>query len=464
MTLGTQLALRMNRLLVNPGTSQAWEIQLRPGVNRIGRSEANDFTINHSSVSGSHCEITVSEAGILLRDLGSTNGTFVNRAPIREAWLQSGQHVQFGPVDMTFESDTVPAAAPAAVPPIPIPVPLPGNAPAPVGKLRINTPQHAEGAEPPPEIEAETAESLGEITPMDGGKAVCKSHPKTPARFLCNQCRKYFCELCVTSRGGGKYCRSCGQTLTPLRVHTPRPVAARGFFARLPGAFIYPFRGIGLLILVCATIAFLALEFISAGIFAIFAKMAVYGFVFLFMQNIIHTTTADENEPLSFPAADGLFGAFFELAGTILVSFGLSIGLLVAKAFFDVDIPFAAIAASVLLGCLYFPMAFLAVAMKDSVMAANPLVVIPAILRIPLEYLAASIVLMCVYGVRILGGMAAGLAGSVSLTTRDMSVMFLSMGGQAVWAFVSVYLLTVSMRILGLLYNCKKQEFGWFAH
>ena len=61
----------MNRLLVNPGTPQAWEIQLKPGVNRIGRSEESDFTINHTSVSGSHCEITVSnESGSQRRGVG----------------------------------------------------------------------------------------------------------------------------------------------------------------------------------------------------------------------------------------------------------------------------------------------------------------------------------------------------------------------------------------------------------
>ena len=137
---------------------------------------------------------------------------------------------------------------------------------------------------------------------------------------------------------------------------------------------------------------------------------------------------------------------------------------MVAKAFFEVDIPVSAIVVSVVLGCLYFPMAFLAVAMKDSVMAANPMLVIPTILRMPLEYLVASIVLMGVFGVRVAGGMASNMAGSVSLSTRDMSVLFMSLGGQAVWAFISVYLLTVSMRILGLLYLAKKDRFGWFSH
>ncbi len=459
------------RLLVNPGTPQAWEIQLQPGANRIGRNEENDFTLRHESVSGAHCEITVSDAGIFLKDLGSTNGTFVNRAPVTEIQLQPDQHVQMGQVDMTFEADGATAIA-MSLPQkaIPIPVPIPGSIrPPPSGSSLVGVRLSKVSAEEPAQLEPEIEEASDPPPAMsppalDGGNAVCKSHPKTPARFLCGRCQKYFCDLCVTMRGLGKYCRTCGQACTPLRVQAARPMAVKSFYARLPGAFVYPFRGIGLLILVCATIAFLALDFVSGGIFTIFATMAVYGFVFLFMQNIIHTTTSDENEPLSFPEASGLFGAFFELAGTIVASYGLAIGLLVAKIFFQVDISGMVISIAAVLGCLYFPMAFLAVAMNDSVMAANPMVVVPTILRMPLEYLVTSILLMCVFGVRFAGNVLSGVAGSVSLSTRDMSVLFMALGGQAVWAFVSVYLLTVSMRILGLLYLAKKDRFGWFSH
>jgi hypothetical protein len=459
------------RLLVNPGTPQAWEIQLKPGTNRVGRNEENDFILNHESVSGTHCEITLSDAGIFLKDLGSTNGTFVNRAPVTEIQLQPGQHVQVAQVDMTFVADdaaSVMISPPPMAIPNPVPIPRriqPPTAGAASGGFHGAKLPGAEPAQPEPETGGASDTPPAMATPMvDGGNAVCKSHPKTPARFFCSRCQKYFCDLCVNTRGMGKYCRVCGIACTPLRVQAARPMAAKSFYARLPGAFVYPFRGIGLLILVCATIAFLALEFVSAGIFAIFAKMAVYGFVFLFMQNIIHTTTSDENEPLGFPEAGGLFGAFFELLGTILAAFGLAIGLVVARAFFEVDVPLPAIVAAVVLGCLYFPMAFLAVAMKDSVMAANPMLVVPTIFRMPLEYLVASILLMCVFGVRVAGGLLSGMAGSVSLSTRDMSVLFMALGGQAVWAFISVYLLTVSMRILGLLYIAKKDRFGWFSH
>lgn len=108
-----------HRLLVNPGTPQAWEIQLKPGVNRIGRSEDNDFVINHQSISTHHCEVTVTDAGVLLKDLGSTNGTFVERVPVTEFRIQHGQHVQFGAIGMMFEV--------VGLPPLPDAVNLPGD-------------------------------------------------------------------------------------------------------------------------------------------------------------------------------------------------------------------------------------------------------------------------------------------------------------------------------------------------
>jgi hypothetical protein len=108
-----------NRLIINPGTPQAWEIQLKPGVNRIGRGEDNDFVINHQSVSTHHCEITVTDSAATLRDLGSTNGTFVERVPVTEIQLHTGHHVQFGSVGMVFES--------VGLPPLPDAVNLPGD-------------------------------------------------------------------------------------------------------------------------------------------------------------------------------------------------------------------------------------------------------------------------------------------------------------------------------------------------
>jgi hypothetical protein len=92
------------------------------------------------------------------------------------------------------------------------------------------------------------------------------------------------------------------------------------------------------------------------------------------------------------------------------------------------------------------------------------MVVIPAILKAPLEYFVTSILLTGVFGVRLLGNFVSMGASSVSYATRDMSTLFIALGVKAIWSFASVYLLTVGMRILGLLYLTKKHKLGWFSH
>jgi hypothetical protein len=468
----------MHRLVVNPNTPQAWEIQLKPGENFLGRGFANDFKFDDASVSSSHCRILVGEGAVVIKDLGSTNGTFINRAPVQEAGLENGQSIRLGSVEMVFFSE---APATSASPPPPPPraamrVARPETAPTPAPDdlivipsapprpaLRISgahaAPPAAPQTEPPPAPPMAPL-MAPPIAELNVGPRFCKFHPKSPARYLCNKCNRTFCELCITSRtshgGVQKTCRSCGVPVVPLQVQFERS-AERGFFASLPGAFIYPFRGFGSVIVIFATIIFAGLDLVPS----IWAKIALYGLMFLYMQNIIHTTTSDEKEPLGFPEVDGLGGAALQLAGTVLMSFGIPIGLVVAR-FFDVEIPAEAIIATVILGCLYFPMAFLAVAMKDSVAAGNPLVVIPSIMKIPGPYCVTSLLLVGIYGFEKLGGIVSSLAGNVTFSTRDMSTLFIAIGVQVVWAFLSLYLLTVNMRILGLMYNSKKDELGWF--
>jgi hypothetical protein len=297
------------------------------------------------------------------------------------------------------------------------------------------------------------------------GTRYCKFHPKAPARFLCNKCNRTFCDLCVTSRNVGsnviKTCRSCGVECAPVHF---RHAAAKSFYAGLAGAFVYPFKGAGIIILVCATIAFAAMDFvIKFGIFGWAMAGSLYGFIFLFMQNIIHTTTSDEEESIGFPDPGSLGGAAFQLGVTILASFWLWIALTVAK-LFDVDVPPSAIMASAILGGVYFPMAFLAVAMKDSVMSANPLVVVPAIMKVPVQYGITAALLLVVFGIRKLGTILSSSAGHQMMMTKDMSVFFMAVAIKALLGLISVYLLTVTMRILGLFYNSSKDKLGWFSH
>jgi hypothetical protein len=79
-----------------------------------------------------------------------------------------------------------------------------------------------------------------------------------------------------------------------------------------------------------------------------------------------------------------------------------------------------------------------------------------------MEYLVTVILMTGIFGVQKLADIISGEAGSISLSTRSMSVMFAAFGFQFCWSFVSVYLLTINMRILGLLYVTKKEKLGWF--
>src|SRR5215470_3548449 len=179
----------MAKLVVNPGSSAAWEIELKPGPNFLGRGFANDFKIDDPSVSGSHCQIIVDQSNILIKDLGSTNGTYINRSQIREAALLPGQTIHLGGVELFFQPD-----GPATPPPVP------SSRTGPTRIQPVSPPQMAQAPAVPP---------VPEVPAAIPGSQNCKFHPKTRGRFYCNHCARFFCELCVTSRGQHKNCRHC---------------------------------------------------------------------------------------------------------------------------------------------------------------------------------------------------------------------------------------------------------------
>jgi pSer/pThr/pTyr-binding forkhead associated (FHA) protein len=66
----------------------------------------NTFQIPDASVSSHHCEILLRGADVVLRDLNSTNGSFINGQQMTgEAVLKSGQIIRLGQVEMRLESE-----------------------------------------------------------------------------------------------------------------------------------------------------------------------------------------------------------------------------------------------------------------------------------------------------------------------------------------------------------------------
>jgi hypothetical protein len=500
----------MPRLVVCPNSPQAWEIQLKPGENLLGRGFANDFKFDDPSVSGSHCSIVIGDGVAMIRDFGSTNGTFVGGSQVQQANLQNAQPIRLGNVEMIFYTDV--AAAPVPAMQIPPPPPKPAftaravapvpasndeeviiipSAPSRPPALRLSATEHAPAPPThtppaPPPLSASTA-SIRVAPPMPppvratapaGGAATgarfCKFHPKNPARYLCTKCNRSFCDLCVTSFNVGgevkKKCRSCGVECEPLEVTWTPGAGTKGFFARIPGAFIYPFRGGGIFVMIVGLIIFIGLKLgtilmhaggIRSIIMGITLEISAGGYLFTYLQNILFATANEERELPDLPGVDNFLEdvllPFFRLVGLAIVCFGPAIGL----AFLAPQITILPAAIAQLIGYLYFPMAFLAVAMLDSVVAANPLLVIRSMFRAPLEYLFSLIFLFFVTFVYFGGMFAIGKIFYEGFETRSMGMLFGMIGSYVFMSLVGLYLLLVAIHILGLIFATKKDKLGW---
>jgi pSer/pThr/pTyr-binding forkhead associated (FHA) protein len=77
----------------------------------IGRVEDNTFQIAEPSVSSHHCEVLLRGNDIVVHDLDSTNGTFINGEKVSQKELKSGQILRLGQVELRLETDTMAAAA-----------------------------------------------------------------------------------------------------------------------------------------------------------------------------------------------------------------------------------------------------------------------------------------------------------------------------------------------------------------
>ncbi len=74
----------------------------------IGRKPDADLRIPLADISRAHCEFSLSDSGATLRDLGSSNGTFVNGERITERPLKPGDLVKIGPVTFVVQIDGQP--------------------------------------------------------------------------------------------------------------------------------------------------------------------------------------------------------------------------------------------------------------------------------------------------------------------------------------------------------------------
>lgn len=88
----------------------------------VGRVEDNSFQITDGSVSSHHAEIILRGPDIVVKDLNSTNGTFIGAEKITETVLKPGQILRFGQVELRIDDGT-PVSAPPSAPAAPASAP-----------------------------------------------------------------------------------------------------------------------------------------------------------------------------------------------------------------------------------------------------------------------------------------------------------------------------------------------------
>jgi pSer/pThr/pTyr-binding forkhead associated (FHA) protein len=176
----------MARLLIKAEGLEERTLELRLGVNHVGRDPDCDFPISHPTVSSSHCELVLSSDGVLLRDCGSTNGTYVNGDPIQEAWLRPGQTVSLGEVELFVENTEV----------------------------NVAIPRYERERPRPPVV-------------LPDGALSCPRHPQMHATYQCTHCREVMCDSCVhviRFKGGQPLflCPLCSQKCEPIAAAKPK--------------------------------------------------------------------------------------------------------------------------------------------------------------------------------------------------------------------------------------------------
>lgn len=106
------LRLRRTKLLVISGPLQGREFIVSNDNFTIGSSKHANLVLNDKTVSKRHCEIVSDQAGSTIRDLESTNGTFVQGVRVAAAHLAAGSEIQVGTTRILF----CPLQDPAPIP------------------------------------------------------------------------------------------------------------------------------------------------------------------------------------------------------------------------------------------------------------------------------------------------------------------------------------------------------------
>ena len=183
-----------------------WAFELLPGLNKLGRNPTNDFRVSDPSVSSFHAELFLENDIVRVRDLGSTNGTFIDDIRIEDGLLKPEHVLRLG--NVRFALDEVPVTPVCQVP------------------------NETSSISPPVAAQVELA-------------PCCTYHTSERAAYRCENCGGGFCINCITVIGQSKFgattvCPMCKGQCYPLPSHRSEKQQP-GLLGRLTQTLRLPF-------------------------------------------------------------------------------------------------------------------------------------------------------------------------------------------------------------------------------
>lgn len=195
----------MARLLMQSADAEYRVISLKLGVNRVGRGADNDIQIEHPTLSTQHCELHWIDEKVRVLDSNSTNGVFVNGQPTTEAFLEAGQILRLGSVELYVESVT----AEISIPDVP-------------AEMQVSSVERPDGL------------------------WTCARHPEALGEFRCAHCESLWCLSCIhrlKHSGSRRTLRLCPKCSRKVEYIGERAASrGRGVLAFLAKTLRLPFR------------------------------------------------------------------------------------------------------------------------------------------------------------------------------------------------------------------------------
>ena len=108
----------MAKLVVITKSKAGLSFELGKSWVTIGRAAGNAFQIVETSVSGQHCEVLLRRDELIVRDMRSTNGTFIRGILVTEGVLKRGEILRLGEIELKLE-DSIPSVYDIQLPVIP---------------------------------------------------------------------------------------------------------------------------------------------------------------------------------------------------------------------------------------------------------------------------------------------------------------------------------------------------------